>query len=157
MPDLLTVGLEPWGDRFWGDAKTLAEAHFEEVDGGVEPRRRLRVNERVMQALSDTGMLQIVTARTNGRLVGYYTWNISEDVESEGLLIAQQGAWYVAPEHPRVAFLMFHEAVRQLKGMGVKMIFPHHRTQGRGSHLGRFFIRQGAKEIQHTYSLWIGD
>ena len=151
------IDVEPWGSRFWADAKALAEAHFEEVDGGVAPGRSLKVNERLMGALSDAGVLKIITARIGGELVGYYTWNIQDDVESEGLLIAQQGAWYVSPSHPRVAFLMFHEAVRRLKEMGVQCIYPHHRTQGRGAHLGRFFKRQGAKEIQHTYSLWIGD
>jgi hypothetical protein len=39
----------------------------------------------------------------------------------------------------------------------VQCIFPHHRTQGRGARIGRFFMRRGAKHIQQTYSLWIGN
>ena len=153
----MVVAKEPWSDAFWSEAQPLAVAHFDEVDGGVEPRRRLNLDAPFMQRLSDAGVLQLFTARADGELVGYYTWNVTNDVESAGLLIAQQGAWYVQNDRPRVACQMFDFAVGELKKMGVQCIFPHHRAQGRGAHLGRFFARRGAKKIQDTYSLWIGD
>ncbi len=150
------VGLEPWSLALWEEMRPPAEAHFEEVDGGVEPKRPFRLDLNLMQALADAGALKVVIARHEGQLVGYYTWNIMPDVESEGLLIGQQGAWYVKPGHPRVAFKMFWKAVVELKALGVQCIYPHHRTQGRGAHIGKFFMRQGARDIQRTYSLWIG-
>lgn len=151
------IALEPWTDALWAEMKPPAEAHFGEVDGGVEPKRPFRLDLRAMQALADAGALKVVIARKAGELVGYYTWNVFPDVESEGLLIAQQGAWYVKPGHPRAAFDMFHVAVAELKALGVQCVYPHHRTQGRGAKIGKFFMRQGAKDIQRTYSLWIGD
>lgn len=147
------IGLEPWSDALWADARALAEAHFEEVDGGVEANRPFNLDQAFMLRLAEGGVLKVIVARRDGRLVGYYTWNVSFDVESQGLLIAQQGAWYVEPGHPRLAFRMFRKARAELKALGVKIIFPHHRTQGRGAGLGKFFKREGAKEIQHTYSL----
>lgn len=153
----LQVVLEPWSDAFWSDAEALATAHFEEVDGGVEPKRPFKLDTGFMQRLYDGGVLKLFTARIDGRLVGYYTWNVTSDVESQGLLIAQQGAWYVAPGHPRIAGKMFDTAVSELRAIGVQCIFPHHRAQGRGAAIGRFFQRRGAKKIQDTYSLWIGD
>lgn len=153
---MYVVALEPWSDAFWSECQRLAEDHFEEVDGGVEPRRKFKLDAGLMALLSDAGALQIVTARQDNALVGYFTWNVTLDPESEGLLIGQQGAWYVAPGHPRAAFKMFHKSVERMKSLGVQCIYPHHRTQGRGAGLGKFFKRQGAKEIQHTYSLWIG-
>lgn len=155
MPDCI-VAVEPWSDGFWKEAEALATAHFEEVDGGVEPNRPFRLDCGLMAALSDAGALVIFTARAPSELVGYYTWNVSPDVESQGLLIAQQGAWYVSPGHPVAAVRMFDLAVEKLRAMGVKCIYPHHRVQGRGANIGRFFQRRGAKEIQRTYSLWIG-
>lgn len=152
-----TVALEPWSAALWAEMKPHVEAHFEEVDGGVEPNRPFRLDLRLMQALADAGSLKAVIARLDGLLVGYLTWNITPDVESEGLLIAQQGGWYVAPGHPGVAARTFDVSVSELKARGVQCIFPHHRTQGRGARIGRFFMRRGAKHIQHTYSLWIGD
>lgn len=152
----LAVAVEPWSDAFWSEAEPLATDHFEEVDGGVEPRRRFKLDTPFMQRLSDAGILKLFTARLDGRLVGYYTWNVTSDVESAGLLIAQQGAWYVEPNRPKVACCMFDFAVEELRKMGVQCIFPHHRVQGRGANIGRFFTKRGAKKIQDTYCLWIG-
>lgn len=151
------VALEPWSAALWAEMEAPANAHFEEVDGDVEPKRRFKLDLGLMQALADAGALKVVIAREAGRLVGYYTWNIMPDVESEGLLVGHQGAWYVRLGHPRAAYEMFHVAVAELKALGVRCIFPHHRTQGRGAHIGKFFMRQGAKDIQRTYSLWIGE
>jgi hypothetical protein len=153
----LAIGAEPWSEGLWAEARALAEAHFEEVDGGVEPRRPFALDETIMARLQAAGALRIVTARMDGRLVGYFTWNITLDPESRGLLIGQQGAWYVAPGHPRAAVMMFDASVELLKRCGVKCVFPHHRAQGRGAGLGKFFRRRGATKIQDTYSLWIGD
>jgi hypothetical protein len=151
-----TVSIEPF-QHFWREAKPLAEAHSAEVDSDVEPRRKFKVHEAGMEAMQDAGCLRVFALRKNRELVGYLTWQISLDLESEGLVIAQQGAWYVAPGNARGAHKLFTESVSTLRLMGVKHVFPHHRTQGRGDSLGRFFKRQGAKEIQHTFSLWIGD
>jgi hypothetical protein len=153
----LTIDLELWSEAWWRDARTLAEAHFQEVDGGVEPRRRFKLDERLMGLLDEAGSLKILSARLAGEMIGYFTWNITPDVESEGLIIAQQGAWYVAPGNPGVGAKMFDRSVQVLKQFGVQCIFPHHRVQGRGSHIGRFFESRGAKLIQYTFCLWIGD
>lgn len=153
----VSIAPEPWSRALWSEMRACAEAHFEEVDGGVEPRRQLRLNLRLMEAMAEAGSLKVVIARQHEMLIGYFTWSILPDVECEGLVIGQQGAWYVAPGHPRVAHKMFDASVALLRQCGVEMIFPHHRTQGRGRGIGRFFRRRGAKLIQHTYSLWIGD
>jgi len=152
-----SVALEPWTADFWREAKPLALAHFEEVDGGIEPNRPFDLDEAFMSALAERNVLKLLAGRLNGELVGYLTWNVTLDVESRGLLIGMQGAWYVAPGHPRLARMMFEASKTELRAMGVKMLFPHHRTQGRGASLGRFFKRQGATKIQDTYSLWIGN
>ncbi len=153
----ISIAVEPFTSQWWAEAKSLAESHFEEVDGGVEPRRRFELDEDIMTAMERAGVIKILVARDNGKIVGYYTWQIATDVESKGLLIAQQGAFYVEPGHPSVAHAMFERSVQELRALGVKCIFPHHRTQGRGDHLGRFFERRGAKKIQETYVMWIGD
>ena len=110
-----------------------------------------------MSLMDLQGSLKIITARLAGRLIGYFTWTISPDPESRGLLLGLQGAWYVAPGYPRAAVKMFDESVRVLKSCGVKCVVPHHRLQGRGSGISRFFRRRGAVDIQHNFALWIGD
>jgi hypothetical protein len=151
------INIEPWSDELWQEVQALAEAHFEEVDGDVEPNRKFDIDKDLMKLIQDAGVLRIFTARIKDRLVGYYTWNVHLDVESKGLLIALMGAWYVAPGHPRAAFDMFQVSRDHLAQEGVKCLFPHHREQGRGANIGRFFERQGAKLTQRTYTLWIGE
>lgn len=158
MSEAYTIAVEPWSAGWWADARPLAEAHFAEVDGGVEPRRQFKLDGRLMGLMQEAGALHLVTARSgNGDMVGYFTWQTTLDVESEGLLIAQQGAWYAWNGHFRLAVRMFDFSMEHLRSLGVQCIFPHHRMQGRGCNIGRFFRRRGAKLIQHTYCLWIGD
>lgn len=152
----LSIREEPWAS-VWPDAKLLAELHSAEVDAGVAPERSLEVDEKAMEVLNTGGWLRIIAARLGPRLIGYFTWQLTHDLESKGLLIAQQGAWFVLPGYPRVAHRMFQESLSLLRAAGVRCVFPHHRLQGRGAHLGRFFESQGAKPIQVTYSLWIGE
>lgn len=150
------IEIEPWSTGLWAELKPLAASHFEEVDGDVEPNRPFDVDEGMMQLIQDAGALRLVVARKTGKAVAYFSWNVQPDVESKGLLIGMMGAWYVAPGHPRAAFDMFKFSREALAAEGVQCLFPHHRVQGRGANIGRFFEHQGAKKIQISYSLWIG-
>jgi hypothetical protein len=134
----------------------LADAHFEEVDGGVEPKRPFVIDSDLMRYGSKCGNLRIYTVRVDGELVGYCTWNVQYDVESRGLLIATQGAWYVSPAHAGRGLRLYKHSLAELKALGVQCVFPHHRTQGRGAALQPWLVRQGAKLIKLEYSLWIG-
>ncbi len=155
---MLVVASEPWSSEWWAEARPLAEAHFSETDGDdIEPRRKFKLSERLMALMYEAGAMRLITARRDGVMIGYHTWQISEDVESEGLLVAFMGGWYCAPDNARAAVALFDESVAVLKSMGVQCIFPHHRTKGRGANIGKFFLRRGAIPIQTTYSLWIGD
>lgn len=153
----LSIRQEPWSAGLWQEMKPHGERHYAEVDDGLEPKRRFRLDEKLIGQLDEVGALKVIIARKHGKLIGYFTWTVSLDLESQGLLIAQQGAWYVAPGNWGVAAKMFDAAIVMLKACGVQCIYPHHRTRGRGAQIGRFFKRRGAAHIQHTYSLWIGD
>lgn len=152
---------EPWSEQIEREGLALSEAHFDEVDHDIEPRRPFRLDHEIMRGIEAAGQLQLNTARVDGQLAAYCIWTIGPDPESEGLLIANQGPWFVAenPEYRglRLGTTLFRRSLDNLKARGVQCVFPHHRTQGRGSKLGTFFRRIGAKEIQRGYSLWIGD
>lgn len=143
------------------EVDALARAHFLEVDGGVEEKRKFQLDLDLMRYASKCGNLRVYTARVDGVLAGYCTWNVQYDVESKGLLIATQGAWYTGPAFSAhgLGLRLFKWSLSELKTLGVQCVFPHHRMQGRGieSRLGRWFRRLGAKPIKIEYSLWIGD
>jgi hypothetical protein len=139
------------------EAEALGREHFKETDEGVEPRRPWKLNMKMMGQIYDAGVLSIMSARDGEKLVGYHFWTITPDVESDGLIIAQHGPWFVLPGYPGIGGKLLKESLPVLKARGVHVCYPHHRLQGRGARLGDFYRRLGAVEIQHTYSLWIGD
>jgi hypothetical protein len=156
MAEPIVVCCEPWTDALYEqELHPLVEAHAREVahDAGAH----FKLDLEIMRAIAAHGVLKVLVARRAGRAVGYLTWNLSRDVEAEGMLIAQQGGWYVAPGNWRAAVMLFDASIEVLRDAGVHRMFPHHRLQGRGAGLGRFFRRRGASEIQRTYCLQIGE
>lgn len=150
-----TIEIEPF-QHFWPEAKSLAEAHSVEVDSGVEPRRPFKLSEAGAMNMQRAGVLRIFALRLDKRLVGYLWWQICPDIESDGLMAAFMGPLYAQPGHAKAVLKLWDHSVAVLRAMGVKIVFPHHRTQGRGANLGNFLRRRGAKHIQNGFSLWIG-
>lgn len=157
MPNF-TVERETW-DQIWPEADLLASQHFAEVEGKLAEQRPYRVDAAAMKAIADSGIMWIWGARGHtGQLLGYCTWNVLPDYESAGLLIALQGAWFVAAgaRGGQVGLELYKRSLDDLRKAGVANAFPHHRLEGAGKSLGKFFRRLGATETQHTYSLWLG-
>jgi hypothetical protein len=154
--DGVVIGLEPFGS-IWPECVKLGLEHFAEV-GDTDSRRPLDLDRGLLGAASAAGSLRIVTARRGGCLLGYLFWSVGPDPESRGLLQADQGAWYVAPGAPRsTAIRMYERSIAELRRLGVRLVYPHHRLAGRGAGLGKFFARRGAVPEKQVYSLWIGD
>lgn len=152
-----TLAWEKW-ETFGHDALAIAKDHFSEVEGELAQRRPYNPNSAGMLALSQAGILHCLSARVAGKLVGYFTWNVIPDLESQSLLIGMQGAWYIDPayRHGSLGVRMFDESIAHLRRLGVCNAFLHHRTCGAGRGIGRFFRRRGGQLCQMTYSLWIG-
>ena len=154
----ITLKIESWRD-IAAEALPMGEKHFAETDTGVDSRRKFALDEQMLQKMCDIGAMRIYTARDSesGALCGYLMWQPTLDVESRGLSVAFMGPFYVEPGHYAAAARLFEGSLGDLRALGVKCVFPHHRMQGRGYRLGRYFERLGAKFTQCTYSLWIGD
>jgi len=116
--------IERWS-QVADEAQEIGAEHFAEVEYGLDPRRKWRLSAHLMSALDAIGASLIVTARVDGVLAGYFTWQITEDVESEGLLIAQQGAWFVRAAYSdyHLGLALLKLSISELKTRGVKCIF----------------------------------
>ena len=154
----IVIGSEPW-DSVWPEIDGLFSEHFSEVEGDLAENRPYKLDEPVMREMCAAGMMRICTARVDGILAGYCMWQVTKDVESAGMLIAQHGPWFVRKSfaHLMLGPKLFDASIADLRSIGVKNAFPHHRLQGRGAKLGAFFRRRGAVETQRTYSLWLGE
>jgi len=144
-------------EAIWPAIRDLTRAHAKEVEPDGSPRPFKLDVARIIQA-DRLGYMRWFTLRVDGEIYGYCSWNVSWDLESEGLPIATQGAWYVGEGAPwGGAAKLFMVSLDELKKIGVQCVFPHHRLQGRGMRLGRFFQSLGAVPIQQTYMLWVGE
>lgn len=157
QPDIV-IGPEAW-PSLWPDIDRLFAEHFGEVEGVLADHRPYRLDEPTMRSMNAAGQLRIFAARVDGILAGYCMWSVTKDVESAGMLIAQHGPWFVRKEfsHLMLGPKLFDASIADLRSIGVKNAFPHHRLQGRGAKLGAFFRRRGAIETQRTYSMWLGE
>lgn len=154
----IAIGPESW-ESVWPEIDVLFDEHFGEVEGDLAIQRPYRLDEPLMRGLCTAKIMRIFTARVNGELAGYCMWQVTPDVESAGMLIAQHGPWFVRKKFKNLMLgpRLFDASLDDLRALGVKNAFPHHRLQGRGAKLGSFFKRRGAVETQRTYSLWLGE
>lgn len=154
----IVIGPEKW-PTLWPDINSLGAKHFDEVEGQLADNDPYCLDEPEMRAACAAGAILIYSARVDGVLAGYCMWNISKDVERAGVPIALHGPWFVSErfERLRLGQKLFDASLDGLRALGIKKAFPHHRVHGRGAKAGSFFKRRGAVEIQHTYSLWLGE
>ncbi len=156
---MLTYDLESW-DKFYPECAPLFEEHLE--IGELNPKMPLEIDVDAYARIDKAGLLQILVARDDGVMVGYCIFIISYSMVSKNILCGVQNLWFVTKEHRpgpgRVGRTLFLESIRFLKSKGVKNIYAHHWLRGESYRLGLFFETiLGAQEIQHEYSLWIGD
>lgn len=131
----------------WKELEELAKK--EQIE--IEEQRPFRPDWQSLTALNNTGVFQVMTARVDDRMVGYFSWLLDFDMESKGTLIVNQMAWFVEKGHPIVAVRMFDRAMSEFKRIGVEYAYLHHTVKGRGAALGRLFERRGAKLLGYNY------
>ena len=147
MPSLV-IQLERVED-VWEELDALVMVECDEID---DPRRR-GPDWDSMKILNNGGTFRVLTARLEGRMIGYFSWFIDFDMESKGTLIVNQAAWYVEPGHPIVGVKMLDRAIEEFKKAGVQFAYFHHTVHGRGATLGRLFAKKGAELLGYNYML----
>ena len=92
-----------------------------------------------------------------GGLAGYLTWQVELDPDSDGKLLARQGAWYVVPGvNPAIAMILWRRSLAELRRRGIDLVHLFAPVEGRGKELGRLFQLVGATPIGTAYALWLG-
>jgi len=133
----------------WKELEELAAVEVIEI----EEERPFQPDWKSMAALNEQGIFQVLVARVDGVMVGYFSWLLDFDLESKGTLIVNQLAWFVLQGYPIIGVKMLDKAISEFKRVGVKFAYFHHTAKGRGAKLGRLFESRGATFLGYNYAL----
>src|ERR1700689_2021523 len=97
MPSI-EIAQERWKE-FWVEGEALCREEYIEAKDSLWPQWEYNLDVSLLAHLDIMDVLQIWTARVNGKLVGYIWWTLQNDPESKNLRMAVQGPWFVKPDH----------------------------------------------------------
>lgn len=128
----------------------LFVAHDQEVHGEPEALP-LNPDWRGYAVSEERGVLHIVTARAEGKLVGYVFCFISKSLQTSQRVSAVD-LLYLTPEHRkgRNGENLMDEAEKMSRALGAKKIYYFEHGTDR---LGPLFIRHGAKRTETVYAM----
>lgn len=149
------VGREPWA-TIWPDAPRVGEDNYLEVNDGPREGHPFAPDDALISEAERQGVFFGFSARCNGQLVGYASWSIHRNPESVGMILADQGALYALPGHPRIGRKLFDVGLDHMRKIGAHEAQLHAPMFGRGARLGKLFRRMGAKPVQTRYALPLG-
>lgn len=146
----MTFSIEPFDD-FYRDGKLLFNDHSMRV--GEHPASHASKNLPLMRLLDDMGAMQILTARSNGRMFGYLMTLLSPSLEAEHLPTGIQTLFYASPDVPGLGMRLQRESMRKLRERGIKEIHMRAGTRGSGSRISSMFRRLGAEKTGDLYMI----
>jgi hypothetical protein len=155
----ITYQVERWDDALCRDAGDLLRQHHDEV-GEHDDTLGYDPDFDTARLLDQAGALQIITARKDGRMIGYCMFDIGTSLEHRRLTCATQRMWFVHRDHRhgRVGWRLMTESIRRLSERGVRQVYPHHRVGCPTETVAAKMMRRlGATPLELSYSLWIGD
>lgn len=156
---MATRGVEPEGVTIaeedfatWRrDGVALFEEHAVQVGEGPDAHKDK--NEGLLAKLYGLGNLQIVTARSNGRMFGYLVTVLSPSLESPNIKTAVHTAFFGSPEFPGLGMKLQRYALERLKRRGVDEVFFRAGPRGSGPRMAAMFRRLGATDDGQLFRL----
>ena len=149
--DDVTIQQETCDDWF-RDGTRLFEEHSLEL--GEPPDGFLRKNWPVMRAMDQMGCMQIMTARCNGRMVGYYVCYIAPATDDIAIgLSALHISVFVSPDFKGIAPRLQRASIEALRHRGVGEICFRAGVKADGERMGAMYRRVGAEPMGQIYRL----
>lgn len=149
-PEGITFAEESF-DSWLEGAQPLFRNHLVLV--GESPDNWKNKNIPLMRKMYDANAMQIVTARSNGRMFGYLATIIGPSLVSEGMITASSATFYADPSFPGLGMKLQRASLAKLKAKGVKEVFYEAGHRGSGPRLGAMYRRLGAVEHGQAYRL----
>ena len=141
---MIRFAIEPYRQAR-DDAMELMQAHVIEVARGLHP---IAIDHKQFEWMDDNGMLQVATARDEGKLCGYHVTMIRPHLH-RNVLAGFVDTLYMAPEHRgRTSMRLLQFAEDMLKRRGVKWISTGVRMN---KDFGRLLEHLGYTEAERLY------
>lgn len=137
------------------EAKPLLYAHWQEIAHNKEKIPYCPAWDRYYK-MEELGFLHIVTAREDGKLIGYFVSIVTSNLHYSTTLMATNDILYIVPEKrgTSLGYRLFKEAERRLKDMGVKSIVIHMKVYAAFDNL---LEKLGYTNVERMYSKYIGE
>ena len=110
-------------------------------------------NVPLLYALEAAGLLQIMTARANGRMFGYLMAVIAPALDSRSGVDATHTLFYGSPDAPGVGLKLQRASIDALRAKGVDQVALRAGTRGTGKKQDILFKRMGAQEVGRMFVL----
>lgn len=148
--------IEGWTE-VWPAILELFSLHREEI-GRKDIFDPLDIDSELVIQMEAANGLRIITARSDGDLVGYCIWYLSPNIETKGQLLATQGPWYVLPEWRTqgLGLELMRYALSVVKDAGAKLALLHHWVNPADPSrpdISKLFAFLGAIEVERVYAL----
>jgi ribosomal protein S18 acetylase RimI-like enzyme len=131
---------EPF-DTWLADAQPLLREHLAQT--GQDPDGYALKNIPLLRQLDACGVMQITTARQNGKIFAYLMSLISPSLDERDILMAQNLLPYSSPDCPGLGRRLQSAAIDMLRAKGVSQVFARAGVRGDGPRLGSLYKRLG--------------
>lgn len=148
--DELTIQEEGF-DTFYRDSKSAFREHL--VATGQHPEAYLDKNTDLMRSLERLGGLQVITARSNGRVFGYLMTVYGPSLDSPDVIEGQHTLTFASSEFPGLGMKIQRVARDALRAKGINDLIFRAGIRGSGPRLGSLYRRLGAEPFGELYRL----
>lgn len=138
-------------DVWFRDGTRLFEEHASQL--GESSDGYLRKNWPLMQAMDRLGAMQIMTARCNGRMVGYYVCYIAPATDDISVLSALHISIFVSRDFTGLGLRLQRASIEALRQKGVGEVCFRAGVKADGARMGAIYQRAGAEYIGQMYRL----
>jgi hypothetical protein len=149
-PDGVTFQTEAF-DEWYRDAAPLFKVHMDLTGQAIDDYTRKNIP--ALRAIDQLGLMQITTARSNGRMFGYLMAVISPSLDAENTLDAMHLPFFASKDMPGLGMKLQRASIERLRTRGVSEVFMRAGVRGSGPRLGTMYRRLGAEPFGELYRL----
>lgn len=133
------------------EAQALAVTHWAETESSMYGEREYILDSAQYRALEAAGMLHIVTARSDGALVGYASFFVTYNQHIAGMMGSLDGLFMAREHRGHSGIKLLRFALESLKVCGLALVQLS--APESNAKVGKIYERLGAALTETVYTL----